>query len=208
MDFVFSPDPAKSSSTRRHPRQSVGLQTYPDVTMTATTSLHSLHLADSPFGAHRAPVTEAAPTFAHGSLRASHAVCLRYSTLEPAFCARKEGADIESVSTTGSILAESLVMQRDLSDNQAVSFGFHATSRHCISRLSPRNSNSAKRLTMALQRTAPRVTVAAILIRESLVRATFFVARMPFLRATLAATAPASAVSELGVVRRGRHPQD
>ena len=31
-----------------------------------------------------------------------------------------------------------------------------------------------KRLTMALQRTAPRVTVAAILVRESFVRVTFF----------------------------------
>ena len=75
-----------------------------------------------------------------GRLRASHAVCLRYSTLEPVICARKE-ADNESVSTTRSILAESLVKQRNLSDNQADSFGFYATSRHCIPRLSPRNSN-------------------------------------------------------------------
>ena len=76
-----------------------------------------------------------------GSLRASHAVCLAARTLEPVFCARKEGADIECVSTIESILTESLVMQRDLSDNQAVSFGFYATSRHGIPRLSPRNFN-------------------------------------------------------------------
>ena len=76
-----------------------------------------------------------------GSLRTSHAVCLVSRTLEPVFCARKE-TDIESVSTTGSILAESLVMQRDLSDTQAVPFGFYAKSRHCIPRRSPRNSNS------------------------------------------------------------------
>ena len=109
-----------------------------------------------------------------GSLRASHAVCLCCSTLAPVFCARKEGADIESVSTTESILAESLAMQGSLSPTHAVPIGLYATSRHCIPRLSPRNSNPAKRLTMALQRTAPRVTVAAILVRESLVRATFF----------------------------------
>ena len=36
---------------------------------------------------------------------------------------------------------ESLVMQRDISDTQTVSFGFYATSRHCIPSLSPRNSN-------------------------------------------------------------------
>ena len=60
------------------------------------------------------------------------------------------------------------------SPTQAVPIGFYATSRHCIPRRSPRNSNSAKRLTMALQRTAPRVTVAAILTRASLVLATFF----------------------------------
>ena len=105
-----------------------------------------------------------------GRLRASHAVCLASRTLEPVFCARKEGTDIESVSTTERILAESLVMRGDFFDIRTVPFGFYATSRHCIPRLSPRNSNSAKRLTMALQRTAPRVTVAAILIRASLVR--------------------------------------
>ena len=76
-----------------------------------------------------------------GRLRASHAVCLRYSTLEPVLCARKEEADIECVSTTGKILAESLVMRGDFFDTQAVSFGFYSTSRHCIARLSPRNSN-------------------------------------------------------------------
>ena len=113
---------------------------------------------------HRAPVTEPATTFAHdGRLRASHAVCLRSATLEPAICARKEETDNESVSTTGRNFEESLVMRGDFFDTQAVPFGFYATSRHCIPRLSPRNSNSAKRLTMALQRTAPAVTVAAIL---------------------------------------------
>ena len=105
-----------------------------------------------------------------GSLRASHAVCLGYSTLEPALCARKEETDIEGVSTTGSILAESPVMRGDFFDTRTVPFGFYATSRHGIPRLSPRNSNSAKRLTMALQRTAPRVTVAAIPVRGRLVR--------------------------------------
>ena len=105
-----------------------------------------------------------------GSLRASHAVCLASRTLEPAICDRKEATDIESVSTTGSTLAEGLVMQRNLSESQTVSFGFYATSRHCIPPPSPRNSNSAKRLTMALQRTAPRVTVAAVHVRCRLVR--------------------------------------
>ena len=76
-----------------------------------------------------------------GRLRASHAVCLRCPTLQPALCARKKEADIECVSTTGRVLAESLVMRGDFFDTQAVSFGFYATSRHCIPRLSPRNSN-------------------------------------------------------------------
>ena len=127
--------------------------------------------ADSSCGAHRAPVTEAATSFAHGSLRASHAVCLGYSTLEPAICARKEESDIESLSTTGRILAESLVMQGDFFDTQTVSFGFYATSRHCIPRPSPRNSNlNESTANNALQRTATAVTVAAILARTSLVR--------------------------------------
>ena len=32
-------------------------------------------------------------------------------------------------------------MQGDFFETQTVSFGFYATSRHCIPRLSPRNSN-------------------------------------------------------------------
>ena len=47
----------------------------------------------------------------------------------------------ESHSTTGRVLAQSLVMRGDFFDTQSVSFGFHATSRLCIPRLSPRNSN-------------------------------------------------------------------
>ena len=46
-----------------------------------------------------------------GRLRASHAVCLRYSTLEPVICARKEAADIESVSTTERIRIQPFAMR-------------------------------------------------------------------------------------------------
>ena len=64
-----------------------------------------------------------------------------HSTLEPVFCARKEEADIECVSTTGRILAESLVMRGDFFDIRTVLFGFYSASRSCIPRRSPRNSN-------------------------------------------------------------------
>ena len=124
----------------------------------------------SSFGAHHAPVTVPATTFAHGRLRASHGVCLRCSTLEPAICARTE-TDSENLSTTENDLAESLLMQGDLLDILTASFGFSSTSRHCIPRLSPRNSNPNEvTANNALQRTAPAVTVAAILARASLVR--------------------------------------
>ena len=46
-----------------------------------------------------------------GRLRASHAVCLRYSTLEPAFCARKEETENESLSTTERIMSQSFPMR-------------------------------------------------------------------------------------------------
>ena len=99
-----------------------------------------------------------------GRLRASHAVCLASRTLEPVICARKEGADIESLSTTKSILAESLVMRGDFFDIRTILFGFYSASRHCIPPLSPRNSNlNDVTANNALQRTAPAVTVAAIL---------------------------------------------
>ena len=46
-----------------------------------------------------------------GRLRASHAVCLRYSTLEPVICARKEEADIESLSTAERIMSQLFAMR-------------------------------------------------------------------------------------------------
>ena len=46
-----------------------------------------------------------------GRLRASHAVCLRFSTLAPAFCARTEEADIENVSTTERISRQPFVIR-------------------------------------------------------------------------------------------------
>ena len=150
-------------------------------------------------GAHHAPVTEPATTFAHGRLRASHAVCLGYSTLEPAICARKEESDIESLSTTGSLLAESLDMRGGFFDTRTVLFGFHSTSRHCIPHRSPRNSNlnevtanngaaencSARHGSCYSYSGVSRSVVAS------------FHVRCRSLRSTFAATAPRSAVSEL-----------
>ena len=142
-----------------------------------------------------------------GSLRASHAVCLAARTLDPVFCARKEEADIESVSTTGRIFSESLVMQRALFDTQAVSFGFYATSRHCIPRRSPRNSNSEEtanngaaencsaRHGSCYSRSLPSRSVVA-----------FSHVRCRSLRSTFAATAPRSAVSELESLGVSPHP--
>jgi hypothetical protein len=46
-----------------------------------------------------------------GRLRASHAVCLASRTLEPVFCARKRGEDIESISTTERIRSQIFVMR-------------------------------------------------------------------------------------------------
>ena len=103
---------------------------------TANNALRGSSVRRTPCACHGA-----CDRFRPGRLRASHAVCLRCLTLEPALCARKEEADIECVSTTGRVLAQSSVMRGDFFDTQAVSFGFYSTSRHCIPRLSPRNSN-------------------------------------------------------------------
>ena len=134
-----------------------------------------------------------------GSLRASHAVCLRGSTLEPAICARKEGTDIESVSTTGSIFAESLVMQGDFFDTRTVPFGFYSTSRRCIPRPSPRNSNlneSTANNGAAENCSARHGSCYSRSLPSRAVVALSYV-RCRSLRSTLAATAPRSAVSEL-----------
>ena len=143
-----------------------------------------------------------------GSLRASHAVCLRFSTLEPAICARKEGADIESVSTTGSIFAESLAVQGNPSLTQAVP-GFYSTSRLCIPRLSPRNSNSEETANNgAAENCSARhgSCFSSSGVSRSVVALSHVRCRP--LRSTFAATAPRSAVSELeslGVARALRN---
>ena len=138
-----------------------------------------------------------------GRLRASHAVCLRYSTLEPANSARKE-ADHENLSTTESNIAESLLMQGDLLDISSVLFGFSSTSRHCIPLLSPRNSNPNE-LTAnngaAANRSGCHGSCDSGSGPSRSVVALSYVRRLP-LRSTLAATAPAYAVSELSVVSR------
>ena len=95
---------------------------------------------------------------------------LGVSLAPTALCARKEEADIECVSTTGRVLAKSFVMQGDFFGTQTVLFGISATSQRCFPQLSPRNSNRNATANNALQRTAPAVTVAAILARTSFVR--------------------------------------
>ena len=93
-----------------------------------------------------------------GSLRASHAVCLRGSTLEPALCARKNVSADESLSTTGTITKQSLPMRGDSQNsNSEASIARSSDSRfHAASQNPPRSqSTQNKRRTMALQRTAP-----------------------------------------------------
>ena len=132
-----------------------------------------------------------------GRLRASHAVCLRYSTLEPAICARKEGTDIESVSTTKSVLAESLVMQRTLFDSDSSNrILLHESALHSTSLASEfqcgETANNGAAENCSARHGSCYFTLGSLSFEPP-----SFVARMPFLRSTLAATAPASAVSEL-----------
>ena len=126
-----------------------------------------------------------------GSLRASHAVCLASRTLAPVICARKKGTNIAGVSTSESILAESLVMQRDFSDTQTVPFGFYATSRHCIPRRSPRNSNSEETANNgAAENCSARHGSCYLRSWPSRSVAALSHVRCRFLRSTFAATAP------------------
>ena len=152
---------------------------------------------NSPCGAHHAPVTEPATTFAHGRLRASHAVCLASRTLEPVFCARKKGPDIESVSTTGRIFGESLVMQRARSDSDSSNrilryeSALHSTSLASEFQFGETANNGAAENCSA--RHGSCYSYSGV---SRAVVALFYV-RCLHLRSTLAATAPRSAVSEL-----------
>ena len=90
-----------------------------------------------------------------GRLRASHAVCLRYSTLEPDTCARKEAANIESVSTIEWIRIELFAMRSLNPSFKTDSLCSSSASSTDFSDSLPHPLRSEKRLTMALQRTAP-----------------------------------------------------
>ena len=105
----------------------------------------------------------------------------------------------EGVSTTGGILAESLLMRHDLFDARSVSFGLYATSCHCIPRRSPRNSNRDEVTAnngAAANRSGCHGSCSSSSGVSRSVAASSHV-RCRSLRATLAATAPASAVAEL-----------
>ena len=90
-----------------------------------------------------------------GRLRASHAVCLRYSTLEPALCARKEEADNESLSTIERIRIELFAMRSLNQSIETDSLQSSSASSRNFSDSLQRLLRKKKRLTMALQRTAP-----------------------------------------------------
>ena len=129
---------------------------------------------DSPCGAHRAPVTEAAPTFAPAASApvTRSAWHLERSNPSSALEEKKQTSNASrqpEASWQRVYLCEATpsILRRFPPDSTPrISIAFH------VSRLG--TPIRKKRLTMALQRTAPRVTVAAILIRESFVRATFF----------------------------------
>ena len=100
-------------------------------------------------------------------------------------------------------------MQGNLLDIPRVLFGFYSTSRRCIPRRSPRNFNLDE-VTANNGAAANRsgchgscyFTLGSLSFEPP-----SFVARMPFLRSTLAATAPASAVSELESLAQKQSPK-
>ena len=98
-------------------------------------------------------------------------------------------------------------MRGDFFDTQTVSFGFYATSRSCIPRLSPRNSNlnevTANNGAAANRSGCHGSCYSGSDLSPSVV-ALFYV-RRSLLRSTLAATAPASAVAELGSLAVSTH---
>ena len=130
--------------------------------------------ANSPCGAHRAPVTEAATTFAPAASAPVTRSAWRLERSNPSSALEKEERTSKASQQSEafwrrvqSCVATSSILERFHSDSTPrVGIAFR------VSRLGI--PIRKKRLTMALQRTAPRVTVAAILIRVSLVRATLF----------------------------------
>ena len=90
-----------------------------------------------------------------GRLRASHAVCLRYPTLEPVLCARKEEADIESVSTAERIMSQLSAMRSLNPSFRTDSFHSSSASSARIPTTFPDGFRSEVTANNALQRTAP-----------------------------------------------------
>ena len=90
-----------------------------------------------------------------GRLRASHAVCLRCLTLEPALCARKETADNESLSTVGRIRNQHFAMRFLNPSFKTDSLHSSSASSTRIPTTFPSKLRSEVTANNALQRTAP-----------------------------------------------------
>ena len=135
-----------------------------------------------------------------GRLRASHAVCLCYSTLEPALCARKEEANIESLSTAERIRSESFVMRFLKPSFRTDSLCSSSTSSTVFSDSLPRPLRSEKTPNNgAAENRSGRlrsVTACASASGASADSERFFCA--PPLGTGCASPEPPSAVSELG----------
>ena len=78
---------------------------------------------------------------ASGSVSAASASVSAASGAVPAASLHPFSLSAECLSTSDGVSEQSFPMRGDLFETPAVSFGFHATSRDCIPRLSPQNSH-------------------------------------------------------------------
>ena len=108
-----------------------------------TTAFDSLPAAPDSVSAASASVSAASASVsaASASVSAASASVSAASGAMPAASLHPFSLSAECVSTSDGVSEQSFVMRGDFFETQSVSFGFYATSRHCIPRLSPQNSH-------------------------------------------------------------------
>ena len=127
--------------TRRPAKDKPSAMTTAFDSLPAASASVSAASASVPAASESVPVASASVSTASGSVSAASPSVSAASDSVSVASLHPFLLSAECASTADGFSEQSFPMRADLFETPAVSFGFHATSRHCIPRLSPQNSN-------------------------------------------------------------------
>ena len=127
--------------TRRPTKDKPSAMTTAFDSLPAASDSVSAASASVPAASASVSAASASVSAASASVSAASASVSAASGAVPAASLHPFSLSAECLSTSDGFSEQSLPMRGDLFQTPAVSFGFYATSRHCIPRLSPQNSH-------------------------------------------------------------------